>query len=76
MNYVNIVIKPLDNATNAITVQAKPGEFIVIVILEWTKLVWTPAPGTLFVTHSGCPRHVERNYVPLFGVDTIERRLT
>ena len=33
MNYVNIVIKPLDNATNAITVQAKPGEFIVIVIV-------------------------------------------
>ena len=28
--------------------------------------------GSLFVrdslTHSGCPRHVERNYVPLFGV--------
>ena len=36
MNYVNIVIKPLDNATNAITVQAKPGEFIVIVILAST----------------------------------------
>ena len=26
MNYVNIVIKPLDNATNAVTVQAKPGK--------------------------------------------------
>ena len=21
--------------------------------------------GSLFVTHSGCPRHVERNYAPL-----------
>jgi len=26
VNYVNIVIKPLDNATNAVTVQAKPGQ--------------------------------------------------
>ena len=28
------------------------------------------SPGTLFVMKdvSGCPRHVERNYVPLFGV--------
>ena len=47
-----------------------------ILILEWTKLVWTPAlgvytgmdktsldtsSGSLFVTHSGCPHHVERN---------------
>ena len=24
--------------------------------------------GSLFVTQSGCPRHVGRNYVPLFGV--------
>ena len=24
--------------------------------------------GSLFVTHSLSPRHVERNYVPLFGV--------
>ena len=37
--------------------------------------------GSLFVrdslTLSGCPRHVGRNYVPLlFGVDTIECRLT
>ena len=29
------------------------------------------------LTLSGCPRHVGRNYVPLlFGVDTIECRLT
>ena len=29
------------------------------------------------LTHSLCPRHVERNnYVPLFGVDPIECRLT
>ena len=29
------------------------------------------------ITHSECPRHVERNnYVPLFGVDPIECRLT
>ena len=26
--------------------------------------------GSLFVRDSGCPRHVERNYVPLFGVQT------
>ena len=32
--------------------------------------------GTLFVTYSLSPRHVELNHVPLFGVDTIERRLT
>ena len=37
--------------------------------------------GSLFVrdslTLSGCPRHVGYNYVPLlFGVDTIECRLT
>ena len=24
--------------------------------------------GSLFVTHSGCPRQFESNYVPLFGV--------
>ena len=23
-----------------------------------------------FICDSGCPRHVERNYVPLFGVQT------
>ena len=29
------------------------------------------------LTHSECPRHIERiNYVPLFGVDPIECRLT
>ena len=26
--------------------------------------------GSLFVILSGCPRHVERNYVPLFGMQT------
>ena len=37
------------------------------IILEWTKLVWTPALG-VYLCVSGCPRHVERNYIPLFGV--------
>ena len=42
-------------------------------ILEWTKLVWTPAPGSLFVILSfRMSTHVERNnYVPLFGVDIV-----
>ena len=40
-------------------------------ILEWTKLVCTPAPGTLFVIHSLRMSMSRRtNYVPLFGVDT------
>ena len=45
---------------------------------EWTKLVCTPAPGSLFVIPAvGMSTHVERNnYVPLFGVDPIECRLT
>ena len=38
-----------------------------MIILEWTKLVWTPALG-VYLCVSGCPRHVGRNYVPLFGV--------
>ena len=58
------------------------------ILLEWTKLVCTPALGVYLwgihsLTHSWCQRHVERNYVPLFGVQTacrrrgkIERRLT
>ena len=38
-------------------------------ILEWTQLVWTPALGLyLRGREGGCPCHVERNYVPLFGV--------
>ena len=41
------------------------------ILLEWTKLVCTPAPGTLFVIHSLTHfGHVRRNYVPLVGVDT------
>ena len=49
-----------------------------LIILEWTKLVWTPAPGSLFVSLDvGMSTHVERtNYVPLFGVDPIECRPT
>ena len=52
-------------------------------LLEWTKLVWTPAPGlytgmdktsldtssgTLFVRDSLTQSTSRRNYVPLFGV--------
>ena len=46
------------------------------------KTSFHTSSGTLFVREdvlwddSGCPRHVERNYVPLFGVYTIERRVT
>ena len=49
-----------------------------LIILEWTKLVCTPAPGSLFVSPDvGMSTHVEsNNYVPLFGVDQIECRLT
>ena len=49
-----------------------------LIILELTKLVWTPAPGSLFTSPDvGMSMHVERNnYVPLFGVDPIECRLT
>ena len=48
-----------------------------LIILEWTKLVWTPAPWSLFVSSDvGMSTHVERNNcVPLFGVDPIECRL-
>ena len=48
------------------------------IILEWTQLVCTPAPGSLFVRVSGMvSRHVGRNnYVPLFGVDPMKCRLT
>ena len=39
---------------------------VSLMLLEWTKLVWTQALGLyLWVTHSV---HVKRNYVPLFGV--------
>ena len=56
----------------------KMNQLYQIIILEWTKLVWTPAPGSLFVRPDvGMSTHVERNnYVPLFGVDPIECRLT
>ena len=49
-----------------------------LIILEWTKLVWTPAPGSLFVNPDvGMSTHVERNNdLQLFGVDPIECRLT
>ena len=33
-----------------------------LIILEWTQLVWTPAPGSLFVSPDvGMSTHVERN---------------
>ena len=32
--------------------------------------------GSFFVRDCGCPRHVGRNYIPLFGVDTNNRMLT
>ena len=45
------------------------------IILEWTTS-FDSSSGTL-ICHSLCPRHVGRNnYVPLFGVDPIEWRLT
>ena len=44
-------------------------------ILEWTTSL-DSSSGTL-ICPSLCPRHVGRNnYVPLFGVDPIEWRLT
>ena len=44
-------------------------------ILEWTNSLYASS-GTL-ICPSLCPRHVGRNnYVPLFGVDPIEWRLT
>ena len=45
------------------------------VLLEWTTSL-DSSSGTL-ICPSLCPRHVGRNYyVPLFGVDPIEWRLT
>ena len=45
------------------------------IILEWTTSL-DSSSGNL-ICPSLCPRHVGRNnYVPLFGVDPIERRLT
>ena len=45
------------------------------IILEWTNSL-DSSSGTL-ICPSLCPRHVGRNnYVPLFGVDPIEWRLT
>ena len=50
-------------------------ESIEILILEWTTSL-DSSSGTL-ICPSLCPRHVGRNnYVPLFGVDPIEWRLT
>ena len=44
--------------------------------LLWVYL-WFTHSLTHSLIHSECPRHVERiNYVPLFGVDPIECRLT
>ena len=47
----------------------------VLLLLEWTTSL-DSSSGTL-ICPSLCPRHVGRNnYVPLFGVDPIEWRLT
>ena len=50
-----------------------------MLLLEWTTSL-DSSSGRLIcdsLTHSLCPRHVGRNnYVPLFGVDPIECRLT
>ena len=34
------------------------------------KTSFDTSSGSLFVILSGCPCHVERNYAPLFGVQT------
>ena len=48
---------------------------VILFILEWTTCL-DSSSGTL-ICPSLCPRHVGRNnYVPLFGVDPIEWRLT
>ena len=46
--------------------------------MDKTCLDTRPAPGSLFVSPDvGMSTHVERNnYVPLFGVDPIECRIT
>ena len=44
---------------------------IVLIILEWTTSL-DSSTGSL-ICDALCPRHVGRNYVPLFGVDTALR---
>ena len=48
---------------------------VSLILLECTTSL-DSSSGSLFVRDSGCPRHVGRNYVPLFGVDTNIRMLT
>ena len=49
-----------------------------LIILEWTTLVCTPAPVSLFMSPDvGMSTHVERNnHVPLIGIGPMECRLT
>ena len=64
------------NSNGDVVVYADVGAYCYFaVILEWTTSL-DSSSGTL-ICPSLCPRHVGRNnYVPLFGVDPIEWRLT
>ena len=52
----------LRSAFSCFGVCTEIAEHLIIHVLEWTKLVWTPAPGSLFVSSDvGMSTHVERN---------------
>ena len=70
LNHALVVIKSFrSRSKRRIPVESK------FILLKWTTSL-DSSSGTL-ICPSLCPRHVGRNnYVPLFGVDPIEWRLT
>jgi len=47
-NFVNIMIQPLDQGTNCVTVQTKPGQFIC----AWSMCVYWIVNPLLLITHA------------------------
>ena len=73
--YFRLGAKMTDASSKIDVRRLKVGDLLIQILLE-CKTSLDSSSGTL-ICPSLCPRHVGRNnYVPLFGVDPIEWRLT
>ena len=70
MVYLRFNVDGTLDGNSAINLQGQNLERVNILNTGMDKTSLYTSSGSLFVRDSICPRHVERNYVPLFGVQT------
>ena len=70
MVYLRFNVDGTLDGNSAINLQGQNLERVNILNTGMDQTSLCTSSGSLFVRDSICPRHVERNYVPLFGVQT------